>query len=125
MASILVVDDEVIACRRLKTALETAGHEVETCDGGSAAVRRLRERGFDVVVTDIRMDDVDGIQVLHTAQELHPGTRVILITGFATVELAREALAKGATDFIAKPFQPRDLRATIDRCLQERSRTTS
>jgi DNA-binding NtrC family response regulator len=116
---ILVVDDEPIACSRLKTALEKHGYSVKTCRGGSEAIVQLREHEFDVVVTDLRMDDVDGLQVLEAVQRSHPATKTILITGYATVEVAREALTKGAFDFIAKPFQPRDLRAIIERAARE------
>jgi DNA-binding NtrC family response regulator len=116
---VLVVDDEAIACRRLKTALEKHGYSVETCPSGTDALVRLRTERFDVVVTDIRMDDVDGLQVLDMVQKTHPSTKTILITGYATVEVAREALAKGAFDFVAKPFQPRDLRAIIERAMRQ------
>jgi len=120
--AVLVIDDEAIACRRLKAALEKSGYAVETCESGTEAIERMRERAYDVVVTDIRMGDVDGIEVLDAVQRLHPKTKTILITGFATVELAREALAKGAYDFVAKPFQPKDLRAIIERAVQGRAR---
>jgi DNA-binding NtrC family response regulator len=116
---ILVVDDEPIACSRLKTALEKHGYDVETCGSGADAFERLRARRFRVVVTDIRMDDIDGLQVLDMVQKNHPDTATILITGYASVEIAREALAKGAFDLIAKPFRPRDLRAIIERALKE------
>jgi DNA-binding NtrC family response regulator len=113
--SILVLDDEPIVGRRLQPALEKDGHEVEIFEDGRSALARLRERTFDIVVTDVRMDDIDGIEVLETVQEMSRRTRVILITGYATVELAREAIAKGAFDFIAKPFKPNELRKVIDK----------
>lgn len=120
--AVLVIDDEAIACRRLKAALEKTGYEVDTCESGAAALERMRGRAYDVVVTDVRMGDVDGIEVLDAVQRLHPKTKTILITGYATVELAREALAKGAYDFVAKPFQPKDLRAIIERAVQGQAR---
>lgn len=116
---VLVVDDEAIACKRLKTALEKARYVVDVLDSGEGALKRLEERTYDVVVTDVRMGDVDGIQVLDAVKKRHPGTKTILITGYATVEVAREALAKGAFDFIAKPFQPKDLRAIIDKAVKQ------
>ncbi len=111
--SVLVLDDEPIVGKRLKPALEKQGYLVEVFEDGRSALARLREHAFDIVVTDVRMDDVDGIQVLEAVQAMSARTRVIIITGYATVELAREALAKGAFDFIAKPFKPDDLRAVI------------
>ncbi len=116
--SVLVIDDEAIACRRLKAALEKSDYVVDTCESGTEALERLRERAYDVVVTDIRMGDIDGIEVLDAVRRMHPQTKTVLITGYATVELAREALAKGAYDFVAKPFQPKDLRAIIDRAVK-------
>ncbi len=72
------------------------------------ALERLQEKEFHVVVTDIRMEDIDGIEVLERVMERYPKTKVVMITGYATVEVAREAMAKGAFDFIAKPFKPQD-----------------
>ena len=116
---ILVVDDEPIARARLKTALERHGYAVETCSDGAEAIEQLREHAFRVVVTDIRMDGVDGLQVLDLVRKNYPEIATILITGYASVEVAREGLAKGAFDLIAKPFRPRDLRAIIERALQK------
>lgn len=115
---IMVVDDEPIVGRRLKPALEKDGYVVEVYEDGSSALARLEETVFDIVVTDVRMEDVDGIRVLEQVQEKSRQTKVIIITGYATVEVAREALAKGAFDFIAKPFKPNDLRAVIERAIE-------
>jgi DNA-binding NtrC family response regulator len=116
---VLVLDDEPIVGRRLKPALEKDGYVVEVFEDGRSALARLGEKEFDIVVTDVRMDDVDGIQVLEAVQRMSARTKVIIITGYATVELAREALAKGAFDFIAKPFKPQDLRAVIEKAAKE------
>ena len=78
-----------------------------------------REKTFDIVVSDVRMDDADGLEVLEAVQKSSSRTQTILITGYATVELAREALAKGAYDFLAKPFQPKDLRAMIEKAARK------
>jgi DNA-binding NtrC family response regulator len=112
---ILVLDDEPIVGKRLRSALEKNGYAVEVFEDSRAALQRLDEREFDIVVTDIRMEEVDGIQVLEHVLERSERTKVIVITGYATVEVAREALAKGAFDFIAKPFKPDDLRQIITR----------
>ena len=112
---IMIVDDEPIVGKRLGPALEKNGFEVETFLDPGQALTRLKERDFDIVVTDFRMEELDGIQVLTHVMESCPDTRVILITGYATVEVAREALVKGAFDFIAKPFKPKELRAVINK----------
>ena len=112
---VMIVDDEPIVGKRLTPALEKHGFEVEAFLDPSKALARLQEQDFDIVVTDFRMEELDGIQVLTHIMESCPNTRVILITGYATVEVAREALVKGAFDFIAKPFKPKELRAVINK----------
>lgn len=112
---IMLVDDEPIVGKRLKPALAKYGLDVEVFEDAGLALKRLSEKEFDIVVTDVRMEDVDGIQVLETVLARSERTKVIIITGYATVEIAREALVKGAFDFIAKPFKPGDLRAAIDK----------
>lgn len=115
---IMLVDDEPIVGKRLKPALTKYGFEVEVFEDAALALQRIREKEFDIVVTDVRMEDVDGIQLLEQALAQSNRTKVIIITGYATVEVAREALVKGAFDFIAKPFKPNDLRAVIDRAVK-------
>ncbi len=117
--SILVLDDEPIVGKRLRAALEKNGYAVEVFEDSRAALRRLDEKEFDIIVTDVRMEEVDGIQVLEHVLERSARTRVIVITGYATVEVAREALAKGAFDFIAKPFKPDDLRQVIRKAAED------
>jgi DNA-binding NtrC family response regulator len=116
---IVLVDDEAIVRKRLKFALEKDGYRVEVYEDGSDVLRRLREKTFDIVVTDLRMEEVDGIRVLQESIARSSRTKVIIITGYATVEIAREALAKGAFDLIAKPFKPNDLREIIERAASE------
>jgi DNA-binding NtrC family response regulator len=116
--SVLLVDDEPIVGKRLRPALEKNGYQVETCEEGTQALERIAQHTFDIVVTDIRMEPVDGIKVLEAALKKNPRTKVIIITGYATVEIAREALSKGAFDVIAKPFRPNDLREVIRKAVR-------
>jgi DNA-binding NtrC family response regulator len=115
---ILILDDEPIVGKRLQPALHRDGHQVEVFVDPQKAVERLKEKSFDIVVTDIRMDEMDGIQVLESVAAKSPGTKVIMITGYATLELARESLAKGAFDFIAKPFKLGEIRGTIQKAIE-------
>ena len=110
---VLVLDDEPIVGKRLQPALAKVGCDVEVFEAPAEALKRIAEKDFHVVVTDIRMEDIDGIEVLERVLSKRPETKVIMITGYATVEVAREALAKGAFDFIAKPFKPQELRDVI------------
>jgi DNA-binding NtrC family response regulator len=115
---ILILDDEPIVGKRLKPTLVRDGHRVEIFVDPKEAVSRLEQKNFDIVVTDIRMDDMDGIQVLETVTARSPETKVIMITGYATLELARESLTKGAFEFIAKPFKLGEIRGTILKAAQ-------
>jgi len=110
---ILLLDDEPIVGKRLKPALNKIGCEVEVFQDPLSAVARIDEKDFDIVVTDIRMDEMDGMQILEHVLTKSPKTKVIMITGYAMIALAREAMEKGAFDFIAKPFKPDDLRQVI------------
>jgi DNA-binding NtrC family response regulator len=116
---IMVIDDENIVGKRLKPALEKTGDIVETFEDAQKALERFNEQHFDIVVTDIRMDEIDGIEVLEHVLANSDKTKVIIITGYATVEVAREALTKGAFDFIAKPFKPNDLRVVIEKAARQ------
>jgi DNA-binding NtrC family response regulator len=110
---ILILDDEPIVGQRLKATLKKEGHRVETFVNPLQAVARIEEKTFDIVVTDIRMDDMDGIEILELVRSKSERTKVIMITGYATLEVARESLTKGAFDFIAKPFKLKEMRQAI------------
>lgn len=110
---ILLLDDETIVGNRLGPALEKVGYDVEVFEDPKKALNRINEKKFDIVITDIMMADVNGIQVLEEVRKKSAKTKVIIITGYATVALAREAMDKGAFDIIAKPFTPNDLRSVV------------
>ena len=115
---LLLLDDESIVGKRLKPALTKIGCDVEVFDKPREALKRIDEMEFDIVVTDIRMDEVDGIEVLEHVTRKSSRTKVIMITGYAMMETARDAMEKGAFDFLAKPFQPADLRAVVAKAAQ-------
>jgi DNA-binding NtrC family response regulator len=110
---VMLLDDEPIVGKRLKPALAKIGCEVEVFQDPRKALDRVNEKEFDIVVTDIRMDEIDGLQVLEEVIKKSKRTKVIMITGYAMMAVAREAMEKGAFDFIAKPFKPDDLRKVI------------
>ena len=95
MGRILVADDHDSLRRGLARALADAGHDVQEASNGNAALERLHEGGFDVVVTDFRMGGADGLDVLRTAKALHPTTSVILMTAFGSIQTAVEAMRMG------------------------------
>jgi len=112
---ILVLDDEEVVCTRLKPALEKDGYGVETFTVSTDAKRRLEEHRFDIVVTDLKMAEIDGLELLKFVRERWPDTRVIIISGFATVEVTRAAFQAGVHDIIAKPFKIGQLKELIRR----------
>jgi DNA-binding NtrC family response regulator len=116
--SILVLDDEPLVGDRLKPALEQDGYHVEAFTDPRLALERLAEKEFDIVLTDIRMENVDGIQILDSVSKMSKRTKVLMITGYATMQLARKAMAKGAFDFIAKPFKIGDIREMVEKAAE-------
>jgi DNA-binding NtrC family response regulator len=116
---VLLLDDEPIVGQRLKSGLVKMGCAVETFENPLEAMARIAQKKFDIVITDVMMAEASGIQVLEAVKKLNPAVKVIIITGYATAELAREAMEKGAYDMIAKPFKPADLRALVVRAMQE------
>ena len=119
-ARILVVDDETLMREFVTETLLRAGHEVQETANGRDALRMLADNGHDILVTDLRMDPVDGLEVVRQAQEKFPGTRCIVMTAYGTIETAVEAMKLGAEDYILKPFAPDELELTVKRVLEHR-----
>ena len=103
--TILILDDEPIVSKRLKPSLEKQGYTVEAYTRSADALERIRETQFNIVITDLKMEGVDGMQFLTEVKERYPDTEVIVITGFATMATAKESFNKGIFDFLAKPFK--------------------
>lgn len=112
---ICIIDDEEIVCKRLLQYLSKHDYNVETFIDSSSALERISAKKFDIVITDIRMDNIDGMDVLNHIIKKGEKTKVIMITGYATIEIAREAEAKGAYNFISKPFRPKDILEVIEK----------
>lgn len=102
---VMVLDDEIIVCDRLKDYLEKKGISVEIFSESQKALDRLKEKTFDVIITDVKMQGPTGIDVLMEVKNNAYNTEVIVITGFSTLETFRQAEYIGAFDFINKPFQ--------------------
>jgi DNA-binding NtrC family response regulator len=109
----MIIDDEPIVGKRLKRLFEKDGFNVETFTRGSIAIKELEQKHFDIIITDLKMGRVDGMQILETAVEKNPDTKVILISGFSKIEIADEAFNKGAFGFIIKPFKLEELKKVI------------
>lgn len=120
VSKVLIVDDEKGMREFLTILLEKEGHETVEASSGREAIDRLREIDFDLVITDIKMAHVDGLQVLEAVHELCPHTPVIMITAFASTETAVEAMKKGAYDYIIKPFKIDEMKLIIKNALKKR-----
>jgi DNA-binding NtrC family response regulator len=107
--SLLIVDDDLRMRQLVRDILAGEAFAAELCGDGLEAARILTSRRMDIVVTDLMMPQLDGMELLEVARHANPDCRVILITGYATVESAVEALKKGACDYLPKPFEPDDL----------------
>ncbi len=119
MAKLLIVDDEKVALRNLEHVMKKEGHEVIATQSGAHALAFLDKQRFDVVLTDLRMEKVDGMQVLNRCRETSPDAEVILITGYATLESAVEAMKHGAFYYIAKPFRLEEVRKVVAEALEK------
>ncbi|MCL5023345.1 MAG: sigma-54 dependent transcriptional regulator [Nitrospirae bacterium] len=110
---LLIVDDEKIAVKSLEHVMKKEGYEVTATQSGANALKLLEEQPFEVVLTDLKMEKVDGLQILKKCRELSPDTEVIMITGFATLESAVETMKHGAFYYIAKPFKLDEVRKVV------------
>jgi len=117
---ILVVDDEMIVCESCQRILEEEGYEVETALSGKEAFKKMKENPFDIVITDLKMPEIDGMEVLRKFRKEYPDAIVIMITGFGTVQTAVEALKMGAFDYIPKPFTPDEVSIVVKKALEKR-----
>jgi len=119
-STILVVDDEMFFRRLYSELLGEEGYDVEATGSGDEALERLLQGGIDVVLTDMVMPGLSGMEVLRRARSLDNPPEVILVTGHATLETAIQALKNGARDYLIKPFNPEELRHLIRTCLEQR-----
>ena len=121
MSNILIVDDEQSYRQLLSLVFESDGHVVRTAMNGRQALETLQAEPADVIVSDVKMPDIDGIEMLRAVRENQPDLGVILMTAFASVETAREAFKLGADDFIQKPFNNEELKVIVKRTLEKQA----
>ncbi len=122
---VLVVDDEDIARKNLAHVLEKEDFEVDQASGGAEALGRLESSEFDIVITDLKMAGIDGMEILERVRARNPDTAVVMITGYATVETAVEAMKKGAFNYITKPFRFDEVRTTIRKAIAKKAEVRS
>jgi DNA-binding NtrC family response regulator len=120
MKKVLVIDDEAIVRISSKRTLVPEGYEVKLADSGKAGIEALEEESFDLVLLDLKMPDMGGIEFLTVIMDKWPDTKVIIVTGFSTVETAVEALRLGAFNHIEKPFTPDSLLAAVNEVFEKK-----
>ena len=121
MSNLLIVDDEQSYRQLLTLVFETDGHNIRTAKNGREALEMLQAGPAEVIITDVRMPDMNGIELLREAREIYPDIGVILMTAFATVETAREAFKLGADDFIQKPFDVEELKIIVKKAFERQT----
>jgi two-component system, NtrC family, response regulator HydG len=117
---VLVVDDQRNMRATTAMVLRQAGHAVEEAEDGAGAIQRAQQEAFDVILTDLRMPSVDGMEVLREVRRVSPDTQVIVMTAYGTIESAVEAIRRGAYDFLAKPFKEDELLLRVEKALEKR-----
>jgi len=120
-AVILVVDDEEVALNNLTHVLKKENYDVTGVQSGAEALKALSDKEFDLVITDLKMEKIDGLRILEKTKELYPDTEVIMITGYATVDSAIHAMKTGAYHYIAKPYKLDMVRKVVREALEKRS----
>ena len=117
---ILIVDDERSMREFLGIYLRREGYRIEAAAGGNEAIASIKARAFDVIITDLRMPDVDGLTILAEAKRIRPDTEVIVVTAFSTTETAIAAMKAGAHDYLTKPFKIDEVGLVVDRAMEKR-----
>jgi DNA-binding NtrC family response regulator len=118
-AKLLIVDDERIALKNLEHVMAKEGYEITSTQSGPNALKLLDEQQFDVVLTDLKMEKVDGLQILRKCRELYPDMEVIMITGFATLQSAVDTMKQGAFHYISKPFNLDEVRKVVREAVEK------
>jgi DNA-binding NtrC family response regulator len=125
IAKVLVVDDEEIARKNLDYILQKEGYIVVMAASGAEALEKMETSDFDVVLTDIRMENISGIEVLEKTKIKYPETEVVMVTAYASTDSATETLNKGAFQYIAKPFKISEIRITVKQAIEKKLSTTA
>lgn len=121
MKKVLVIDDEPIVRTSSKRTLVPEGYDVTLADSGRTGIEMLERDTFDVILLDLKMPDMGGIEVLKVIMERWPGTKVIIVTGYSTVDTAVEALRLGAYNHIEKPFTPDSLLTAVQEVFEKKA----
>jgi len=118
-ANILVVDDELTVCRSCQKILNEDGYDVSIALSGYKGLESFRKKKFDLAIVDLKMPDINGMEVVEAIKTEQPGTEVIIMTGYSTVASAVTGMKLGAADYIPKPFTPNEMTMVVKKALQQ------
>ena len=121
--TILVVDDDREIAENLSDYLNRSGYRVDTAPNGAKGLVLLKEKRHHIAIVDFKLPDINGIDLSKSIRACNPRTIIVLISGYATIQAAAEAIQNGAYDFIAKPFDFGELKITLSRAMQKRAQT--
>ena len=119
LGEILVVDDEVVVGNSIRKILEPRGYHVEHAETPQGALNTLSEKSVDIILLDLRIPGVKGLELLEAITNKYPTIPVVMITGYATVKTAVESIKLGATDYVPKPFTPGEIHEAVERGLEQ------
>lgn len=123
LVKILVVDDEEIMLKLACDALRSQGHQVIGVSGAGEALDRLQREKFDFILTDIKMPEMNGLELIEAAHQINPSMGAIFMTGYASLDTAKKAIQEGAFDYILKPFDLQEIRSAVSRAIQKRNQS--
>ena len=117
---ILIIDDEEVVCSSCERFLEEEGYDVQTVYNGRDGIKLIDENKYDIVITDLKMPGMSGMQILEYVKDNHPDVRVIMITGYSTSANEEESVSRGASDYLPKPFAPSELLAVVKKTSEKK-----
>lgn len=116
---ILVVDDEITVCKSIRQAIVSEEYDVDTALSGEEALKKDKEAGYDLIITDLMMPGISGLDLLKALKETRPAVNVIMVTGYPTIKTAVQSVKLGAFDYLPKPFTPLELRGLVARAFKK------
>jgi CheY-like chemotaxis protein len=116
---ILVVDDEITVCKSIRQAIVADDYEVDMALSGEEALKKDKESAYDLIITDLMMPGISGLDLLRALKEARPSVNVIMVTGYPTIKTAVQSVKMGAFDYLPKPFTPADLRGLVTRAFKK------
>lgn len=121
---VLLVEDELTVAKGLKMVMDEEGYDVDLADTGLVALNKFRAKNFDLMVADLRLPDIDGMEVIEHVRESRPETKVVIITGYPSVSTAVKAVKIGVSDYLRKPFTDDEFIAAVDTAMKDRQKAS-